>query len=66
MHYTDDASVLSSNNRIIQMMHFVLCLCAHHHKISTQLELHRYFYSLGASVIEEVRLQCDKVFGFVT
>nr|XP_043637028.1 oligouridylate-binding protein 1C-like [Erigeron canadensis] len=31
----------------------------------TQLELHRHFYSLGAGVIEEVRLQRDKGFGFV-
>ncbi|KAI7752285.1 hypothetical protein M8C21_012798 [Ambrosia artemisiifolia] len=30
-----------------------------------QLELHRHFYSLGAGVIEEVRLQRDKGFGFV-
>ncbi|KAJ9559755.1 hypothetical protein OSB04_004915 [Centaurea solstitialis] len=31
----------------------------------TQLELHRHFHSLGAGVIEEVRLQRDKGFGFV-
>ncbi|XP_071733526.1 oligouridylate-binding protein 1C-like isoform X2 [Rutidosis leptorrhynchoides] len=31
----------------------------------TQLELHRHFYSLGAGLIEEVRLQRDKGFGFV-
>ncbi|PWA96671.1 Nucleotide-binding, alpha-beta plait [Artemisia annua] len=31
----------------------------------TQLELHRHFHSLGAGVIEEVRVQRDKAFGFV-
>ncbi|ESW07408.1 hypothetical protein PHAVU_010G127300 [Phaseolus vulgaris] len=31
----------------------------------TQLDLHRHFHSLGAGVIEEVRVQCDKGFGFV-
>ena len=31
----------------------------------TQLELHRHFYSLGAGVVEEVRLQRDIGFGFV-
>lgn len=31
----------------------------------TQLELHRHFHSIGAGVIEEVRLQRDKGFGFV-
>ncbi|KAF3649112.1 Oligouridylate-binding protein 1A [Capsicum chinense] len=31
----------------------------------TQLDLHRYFHSLGAGVIEEVRIQRDKGFGFV-
>ncbi|KAJ0895739.1 putative RNA recognition motif domain, nucleotide-binding alpha-beta plait domain superfamily [Helianthus anomalus] len=31
----------------------------------TQLELHRHFHSLGAGVIEEVRVQRDKCFGFV-
>ncbi|XWS16137.1 hypothetical protein CRYUN_Cryun34aG0059700 [Craigia yunnanensis] len=31
----------------------------------TQLELHRHFHALGAGVIEEVRVQCDKGFGFV-
>ncbi|XP_022721627.1 oligouridylate-binding protein 1B-like [Durio zibethinus] len=31
----------------------------------TQLELHRHFHSLGAGVIEEVRVQRDKGFGFV-
>ncbi|GKB97262.1 nucleotide-binding alpha-beta plait domain-containing protein, partial [Tanacetum coccineum] len=30
-----------------------------------QLELHHHFYSLGAGVIEDVRLQRDKGFGFV-
>ncbi|PWA27262.1 Nucleotide-binding, alpha-beta plait [Artemisia annua] len=66
MHYMDDASVLSSNNRIIQMMHLFFIYVLIIIKISTQLELHRYFYSVGAGVIEEVRLQCDKGFGFVT
>ncbi|KAK9097678.1 hypothetical protein Syun_024723 [Stephania yunnanensis] len=31
----------------------------------TQAELHRQFHSLGAGVIEEVRIQRDKGFGFV-
>ncbi|KAF9615489.1 hypothetical protein IFM89_023858, partial [Coptis chinensis] len=31
----------------------------------TQVELHRQFHSLGAGVIEEVRIQRDKGFGFV-
>lgn len=31
----------------------------------TQLDLHRHFYALGAGVIEEVRVQRDKGFGFV-
>ncbi|XP_058079606.1 oligouridylate-binding protein 1B-like [Magnolia sinica] len=31
----------------------------------TQLDLHRQFHSLGAGVIEEVRVQRDKGFGFV-
>ncbi|KAE8699408.1 Oligouridylate-binding protein 1A [Hibiscus syriacus] len=31
----------------------------------TQLELHRHFHALGAGVIEEVRVQRDKGFGFV-
>ncbi|KAL6144441.1 hypothetical protein ACLB2K_055134 [Fragaria x ananassa] len=31
----------------------------------TQLDLHRHFYALGVGVIEEVRLQRDKGFGFV-
>ncbi|KAK9228862.1 hypothetical protein WN944_021819 [Citrus x changshan-huyou] len=31
----------------------------------TQLDLHRHFHSLGAGVIEEVRVQRDKGFGFV-
>lgn len=31
----------------------------------TQVELHRHFHSLGAGVIEEVRVQRDKGFGFV-
>ncbi|KAB1670394.1 hypothetical protein ES319_1Z170900v1 [Gossypium barbadense] len=31
----------------------------------TQLELHRHFHALGAGVIEEVRVQRDKSFGFV-
>ncbi|XP_058068494.1 RNA-binding protein 208-like isoform X2 [Magnolia sinica] len=31
----------------------------------TQTELHRQFHSLGAGVIEEVRVQRDKGFGFV-
>lgn len=31
----------------------------------TQLDLHRHFHSLGVGVIEEVRLQRDKGFGFV-
>ncbi|AAD25780.1 Similar to gb/U55861 RNA binding protein nucleolysin (TIAR) from Mus musculus and contains several PF/00076 RNA recognition motif domains. ESTs gb/T21032 and gb/T44127 come from this gene [Arabidopsis thaliana] len=31
----------------------------------TQLDLHRLFYTLGAGVIEEVRVQRDKGFGFV-
>ncbi|XP_038896649.1 oligouridylate-binding protein 1B-like isoform X2 [Benincasa hispida] len=31
----------------------------------TQLDLHRHFHSLGAGVIEEVRIQRDKGFGFV-
>ncbi|XP_023761963.1 oligouridylate-binding protein 1B isoform X3 [Lactuca sativa] len=31
----------------------------------TQLELHRHFHSLGAGIIEEVRIQPDKGFGFV-
>ncbi|PWA79303.1 hypothetical protein CTI12_AA207760 [Artemisia annua] len=66
MHYTDDASVLSSNNRIIQMMHLFFVYVLIIIKIGNQLELHRYFYSVGAGVIEEVRLQCDKGFGFVT
>ncbi|KAL5995148.1 Oligouridylate-binding protein 1B [Asimina triloba] len=32
---------------------------------ATQLDLHRQFHSLGAGVIEEVRVQRDKGFGFV-
>ncbi|CAI0418981.1 unnamed protein product [Linum tenue] len=32
---------------------------------ATQLDLHRHFHSLGAGVIEEVRVQRDKGFGFV-
>lgn len=32
---------------------------------ATQLDLHRHFYALGAGVIEEVRVQRDKGFGFV-
>lgn len=31
----------------------------------TQLDLHRHFHALGVGVIEEVRLQRDKGFGFV-
>ncbi|OAY76427.1 Oligouridylate-binding protein 1B [Ananas comosus] len=31
----------------------------------TQLDLHRFFHSLNAGVIEEVRIQRDKGFGFV-
>ncbi|KAF2607590.1 hypothetical protein F2Q68_00043745 [Brassica cretica] len=31
----------------------------------TQLDLHRLFHTLGAGVIEEVRVQRDKGFGFV-
>ncbi|KAI3915162.1 hypothetical protein MKW98_011507, partial [Papaver atlanticum] len=31
----------------------------------TQLDLHRFFHSLGAGVLEEVRVQRDKGFGFV-
>ncbi|KAL0743685.1 hypothetical protein Bca4012_085198 [Brassica carinata] len=31
----------------------------------TQLDLHRFFHALGAGVIEEVRVQRDKGFGFV-
>ncbi|XP_068659128.1 oligouridylate-binding protein 1-like isoform X2 [Aristolochia californica] len=31
----------------------------------SQLELHRHFHTLGAGVIEEVRVQRDKGFGFV-
>lgn len=31
----------------------------------TQLDLHRHFHALGAGVIEEVRVQRDKNFGFV-
>ncbi|KAF5178270.1 Oligouridylate-binding protein 1b [Thalictrum thalictroides] len=31
----------------------------------TQVELHRQFHNLGAGVIEEVRIQRDKGFGFV-
>ncbi|CAL9170479.1 unnamed protein product [Musa hybrid cultivar] len=31
----------------------------------TQLDLHRHFHTLGAGVIEEVRVQRDKGFGFV-
>ncbi|KAE8675323.1 Oligouridylate-binding protein 1A [Hibiscus syriacus] len=31
----------------------------------TQLELHHHFHALGAGVIEEVRVQRDKGFGFV-
>lgn len=31
----------------------------------TQLDLHRHFHSFGAGVIEEVRVQRDKGFGFV-
>ena len=31
----------------------------------TQLDLHRMFHTLGAGVIEEVRVQRDKGFGFV-
>ncbi|PPS15794.1 hypothetical protein GOBAR_AA04769 [Gossypium barbadense] len=36
-----------------------------HCKGVTQLELHRHFHALGAGVIEEVRVQRDKAFGFV-
>lgn len=32
---------------------------------ATQLDLHRHFHVLGAGVIEEVRVQRDKGFGFV-
>lgn len=32
---------------------------------ATQLDLHRHFYALGAGVIEEVRVQRDKGFGFI-
>ncbi|RZR90025.1 hypothetical protein BHM03_00017845 [Ensete ventricosum] len=31
----------------------------------TQVDLHRYFHALGAGVIEDVRIQRDKGFGFV-
>ena len=31
----------------------------------TQAELHRWFHALGAGVIEDVRVQKDKGFGFV-
>eukprot|EP00897_Mesotaenium_endlicherianum_P003553 jgi/Mesen1/3225/ME000187S02393 len=34
------------------------------HEVS-QAELHRHFYGLGAGIIEEVRVQRDKGFGFV-
>nr|GMC75953.1 oligouridylate-binding protein 1B-like isoform X1 [Ipomoea batatas] len=33
--------------------------------VVTQLDLHRHFHALGAGVIEEVRVQRDKNFGFV-
>ncbi|CAK7356486.1 unnamed protein product [Dovyalis caffra] len=36
-----------------------------HHLHVTQLDLHRHFHALGAGVIEEVRVQRDKGFGFV-
>ena len=32
---------------------------------ATQVDLHRHFHALGAGVIEEVRIQRDKGFGFV-
>ncbi|EXC32296.1 Nucleolysin TIAR [Morus notabilis] len=35
------------------------------YSIVTQLDLHRHFHMLGAGVIEEVRVQRDKGFGFV-
>ncbi|KAF8400163.1 hypothetical protein HHK36_013459 [Tetracentron sinense] len=35
------------------------------HAQVTQVELHRQFHALGAGVIEEVRIQRDKGFGFV-
>lgn len=31
----------------------------------TSVDLHRHFHSLGAGVIEDVRVQRDKGFGFV-
>lgn len=31
----------------------------------SQLDLHRHFHALGAGVLEEVRVQRDKGFGFV-
>ncbi|KAL5554249.1 hypothetical protein UlMin_041650 [Ulmus minor] len=31
----------------------------------SQLDLHRHFHVLGAGVIEEARVQCDKGFGFM-
>ena len=31
----------------------------------TQLDLHRHFHALGTGVIEDVRIQRDKGFGFV-
>ncbi|KAK4349812.1 hypothetical protein RND71_029125 [Anisodus tanguticus] len=33
--------------------------------LATQLDLHRHFYAIGAGVIEEVRVQRDRGFGFV-
>lgn len=39
-------------------------LCSFYLQV-TQLDLHRQFHSFGAGVIEEVRVQRDKGFGFV-
>ncbi|KAJ4839590.1 Oligouridylate-binding protein 1B [Turnera subulata] len=44
---------------------FAIYMCISSHACVTQLDLHRHFHSLGAGVIEEVRVQRDKGFGFV-
>lgn len=51
----------STGNSCSHFNHYDLLLILQ----ATQLDLHRHFYTLGAGVIEEVRVQRDKGFGFV-
>ncbi|KAG5523597.1 hypothetical protein RHGRI_035409 [Rhododendron griersonianum] len=54
------ASIILSRH----LIHLRQVSCFWHGRVS-QLDLHRHFHALGAGVIEEVRIQRDKGFGFV-